>query len=84
MTDMPHYLIEFDRLGRAGRQPAFEVAGSSAERIEVDLTGLIRKGRYLASREFYVSVDLDAGRVWVDHGRFGTGRISRIKIEPVS
>lgn len=78
------YLVQFDRLGRSGaNRPAIEVAGDDPERIAADLTRIIAKRKYLSSRFFDVDVDLEAGKVWVEGGRFGTGRISRITIEEI-
>jgi hypothetical protein len=82
-----NYLIKFDRIGGnpANRDRVIEVAETDdPERIASAVALVIRKRKYLASRFFDVTVDLDAARVWIDGGRFGTGVITRLVEEPVT
>jgi hypothetical protein len=77
-----NYLVTFKRIGRH-EDRAIEIAEGDPAQMAADLAAAIRKRRYLTSRWFDVTVDLDAGKVWVEGGRFGTGVIQRIKLEDV-
>lgn len=73
-------IVKFERIGRTGTTPEAALTvhvpqhfADDADRVAYLLFTHCK--RYLMSREFSVDVDLEAGEVLIDGGRFGKGQI---------
>ena len=69
------YHIEFERVGRT-RGVIMGVTKTTPGEIAEEVHGLAR--RFLLSRHYEVQVDLDAGTVKIDGGRYGEGTIREV------
>jgi hypothetical protein len=74
--------VKFERIGRSGTTPTAALTVHVPENLADDpdkVAHLLFRHcrRHLLSREFGVEVDLEAGTVAIDGGRFGTGTILR-------
>jgi hypothetical protein len=77
---MSDLIVKFDRIGRTGTTPEAALTVHVPENLASDpdkVAHLLFRHcrRYLMSREFSVSVDMEDRKVWIDGGRFGTGSI---------
>ena len=63
------YVVEFERIGRNHGVSSLIIEGTEDELVDAVLAHC---GKYLRSSEYSVSIDLDAGKGWIDAGRFGT------------
>lgn len=77
MTDL---IVKFERIGRTGTTPEAALTVHVPENLADDPDKVAHMlfqhcRRYLLSREFNVSVDLEEGTVSIDYGRFGKGSI---------
>jgi hypothetical protein len=74
-------IVKFDRIGRTGTTPEAALTVTVPEAAvnggpDAIAAFLYRHvGKYLVSRDYNVSVDLSAGRVFIAGGRFGGGVI---------
>ena len=70
------FRVEFDRIGRHQNPAPLHIEGHvNLEAAETEIYRYATK--FLSSREFEVIADLEAGTVFLDNGRFGSGRIVR-------
>lgn len=79
MTDL---IVKFERIGRSGTTPIEALTVHVPENLADDpdrVAHLLFRHcrRHLLSREFNVDVDLEAGTVAIDGGRYGRGTILR-------
>jgi hypothetical protein len=81
---VPDLLIKFERIGRTGTTPEAALTlhvpahlAGNADRVAELAYAHCR--RHLNSRGFEVTVDLEEGTVFIQFGRFGTGRIHRVE-----
>jgi hypothetical protein len=65
----PTHRVEFVRIGRNHNVPPIEVSAANADEIAEVVWRVAR--RHLISRDFDVTVDLDAGKGYIEGGRFG-------------
>lgn len=77
---MADLIVKFERIGRTGTTPeaalTVHVPENLADNPDKVAHMLFRHcRRHLMSREFSVSVDLEARQVLIDGGRFGRGEI---------
>jgi hypothetical protein len=77
---MSDLIVKFERIGRTGTTPEAALTVHVPENLAGDpdkVAHLLFRHcrRYLLSREFSVSVDMEDRKVWIDGGRFGTGSI---------
>lgn len=77
---MADLVVKFERIGRTGTTPEAALTVHVPENL-ADNPDLIAHTiyrhcrRYLVSREFSVSVDMEEREVLIDGGRFGRGKI---------
>lgn len=67
------------RIGRTHQPPPIKLAGvdvsTEAGRDEAAAALYERCKRYLVSNDFTVTIDFTTSQVWIDGGRYGTGRL---------
>jgi hypothetical protein len=73
-------IVKFERIGRTGTTPKAALtvhvpANLAGDPDKVAYMLFTHCRRHLASREFNVTVDLEAREVLIDGGRFGRGQI---------
>jgi hypothetical protein len=78
-------IVRFERIGRTGTTPEAALTvhvpahfSDSADRVAEYLYAHCR--RHVVSKCFDVLVDLEAGQVFIEGGRFGKGRILRPEV----
>lgn len=74
-TKPTRYTVEFGRIGRT-HDLRLELLARDADEFAERVHNFA--DRYLGSSSFDVTVDLAASEVWIEGGRFGKGRISRV------
>lgn len=62
------YIVEFERIGRSHNVHGLVIEGTEDELVDAVLAHC---DRHLTSSGFDVTIDLDAGKGWIDGGRFG-------------
>lgn len=77
---MADLIIKFERIGRTGTTPEAALTLHVPEQYADDVDRIAYLAythcrRHMLSRDFVVSVDLDAGTVSLDGGRYGRGAI---------
>lgn len=77
---MSDLIVKFERIGRTGTTPEAALTvhvpaqfADDADRVAEYL--YVHCKRHLLSNDFEVTVDLEEGKVSLEYGRFGTGRI---------
>lgn len=77
---MADLIVKFERIGRTGTTPEAGLTVHIPANLAEDPDGMAHLlfkhcRRYLMSREFNVSVDMESREVLIDGGRFGRGQI---------
>lgn len=67
------YVVKFSRVGRSHAVPELAVNAADADAVAEQVHRYVAK--FLRSHWYDVSVDLAAGRGWIDGGRFGEFKI---------